>query len=94
MVISDMQRSADVLYHRVVVYVEIVFSLRPFTCKDLLQYFRKCKQVFFLLLVIVMDSIKSNLSVNFVEGIQKFSAISRHHDSQIIISNYRFSVPR
>ena len=25
---------------------------------------------FFLLLVIVMDSIKSNVSVNFVEGIQ------------------------
>ena len=25
---------------------------------------------FFLLLVIVMDSIKSNMSVNFVEGIQ------------------------
>ena len=48
----------------------IVFSLRPFTCKDLLQYFGKCKQVFFLLLVIVMDSIKSNVSVNFVEGIQ------------------------
>ena len=56
-------------YHRVVVYLIIVFSLRPFTCKDLLQYFGKCKQVFFLLLVIVMDSTKSNLSVNFVEGI-------------------------
>ena len=26
--------------------------------------------IFFLLLVIVMDSIKSNVSVNFVEGIQ------------------------
>ena len=48
----------------------IVYSLRPFTCKDLLQYFGKCKQVFFLLLVIVMDSIKSNVSVYFVEGIQ------------------------
>ena len=70
MVTSDMQRAADLLYHRVVVYLIIVFSLRPFTCKDLLQYFGKCKQVFFLLLVIVMDSIKSNLSVNFVEGIQ------------------------
>ena len=66
MVTSDMQRAADLLYHRLI----IVFSLRPFTCKDLLQYFGKCKQVFFLLLVIVMDSIKSNLSVNFVEGIQ------------------------
>ena len=71
MVTSDMQRVADL--HRVVVYLIIVFSLRPFTCKDLLQYFGKCKQVFFLLLVIVMGSIKSNLSVNyfnFVEGIQ------------------------
>ena len=57
-------------YHRVVVYLIIVFSLRPFTCKDLLQNFGKCKQVFFLLLVIVMDSIESNLSVNFVEGVQ------------------------
>ena len=71
MVTSDMQRAADLLYHRVVVYLIIVFSLRPFTCKDLLQYFGKCKQVFFFwLLVIVMDSIKSNPSVNFVEGIQ------------------------
>ena len=57
-------------YHRVVVYLIIVSSLQPFTGKDLLQYFGKCKQVFFLLIVIVMDSIKSNLSVNFVEGIQ------------------------
>ena len=70
MVTSDMQRAADLLCHRIVVYLIIVFSLRPFTCKDSLQYFGKCKQVFFLLLVIVMDSIKSNLSVNFVEGIQ------------------------
>ena len=56
-------------YHRVVVYLEVVFSLRPFTCKDLLQHFGKCKQVFFLLLVIVIESIKSNVSVNFVDGI-------------------------
>ena len=55
---------------------------------------RKMQTSIFLLLVIAMDSIKSDLSVNFVEGIQKFSAISRHYDSQIIISNYRFSVPR
>ena len=46
----------------------------------------------FLLLVIVMESMKSNVSVNYVEGIQQFSAISGHHDSQIIIPNYRFSV--
>ena len=71
MVTSDMQRAADLPLRRcVVVYLIIVFSLRPFTGKDLLQYFGKCKQVLFLLLVIVMDSIKSNLSVNFVEGIQ------------------------
>ena len=38
---------------------------------------RKMQTSIFLLLVIVMDSIKSNLSVNFVEGIQQFSAISR-----------------
>ena len=31
---------------------------------------RKMQTTIFLLLVIVMDSIKSNLSVNFVEGIQ------------------------
>ena len=31
---------------------------------------RKMQTSIFLLLVIVMDSIKSNLSVNFVEGIQ------------------------
>ena len=31
---------------------------------------RKMQASIFLLLVIVMDSIKSNLSVNFVEGIQ------------------------
>ena len=46
-VTSDMQRAADLLYHRIVVYLIIVVSLRPFTCKDLLQYFGKCKQVFF-----------------------------------------------
>ena len=71
MVTSDMQRAADLLYHRIVVYLIIVFSLRPFTCKDLLlTVLRKMQTSIFLLLVIVMDSIKSNLSVNFVEGIQ------------------------
>ena len=62
------------LVHRIVVYLIIVLSLRPFTCKDLQLYFRKCKQslnkYFFLLLVIVMESMKSNVSVNYVEGIQ------------------------
>ena len=56
MVTSDMPT-----YHRVVVYLIIVFSLRPFTGKDLLQYFGKCKQVFFLLKVIVVDSIIKDL---------------------------------
>ena len=79
MVTSDMQRAAD-LPSRCCLFNNCV-SLRPFTCKDVLQYFGKCKQVFFLLLVIVMDSIKSNVSVYFVEGIQQLSAISRHHDS-------------
>ena len=65
MVTSDMQRAADLLYHRIVVYLIIVFSLRPFT-----TVLRKMQTSIFLLLVIVMDSIKSNLSVNFVEGIQ------------------------
>ena len=65
MVTSDMQRAADLLYHRIVVYLIILFSLRPFTA-----VLRKMQTSIFLLLVIVMDSIKSNLSVNFVEGIQ------------------------
>ena len=69
MVISDMQRVAD-LPSRCCLFNNCVQFTTFCTCKDLLQYFGKCKQVFFLLLVIVMDSIKSNLSVNFVEGIQ------------------------
>ena len=72
MVTSDIQRAAD-LPSRCCLFnncVQFTMSLRPFTCKDLLQYFGKCKQVFFWLLVIVMDSIKSNVSVYFVEGIQ------------------------
>ena len=64
MVTSDMQRAAD-LPSRCCLFNNCV----QFTT-FLLQYFGKCKQVFFLLLVIVMDSIKSNVSVYFVEGIQ------------------------
>ena len=56
-------------YHRVVVYLIIVFSLRPFTGKDLLQYFGKCKEVF-LVISYGDGKHKSNVSVNFVEGIQ------------------------
>ena len=81
-----MQRVADVP-SRCVQFT--TFYMRRFTI-----VLWKMQTSIFLLLVIVMDSIKSNLSVNFVEGIQQFSAISRHHDSQIIIPNYRFSVPR
>ena len=68
MVTSDMQRAADLLYHRIVVYL-MVFNNRVQFTTFYMQRFTAV-QVFFLLLVIVMDSIKSNLSVNFVEGIQ------------------------
>ena len=86
MVTSDMQRAADLpsrccLFNNCVQFT--TFYMQRFT-----TVLRKMQTSIFLLLVIVMDSIKSNLSVNFVEG------ISRHHDSQIIIPNYRFSVPR
>ena len=64
MVTSDMQRAADLpsrccLFHNCVQFT--TFYMQRFTI-----VLRKI----FLLLVIVMDSIKSNLSVNFVEGIQ------------------------
>ena len=92
MVTSDMQRAADLpsrccLFNNCVQFT--TFYMQRFT-----TVLWKMQISIFLLLVIVMDSIKSNVSVYFVEGIQYFSAISRHHDSQIIIPNYRFSVPR
>ena len=69
MVTSDMQRVADLpsrccLFNNCVQFT--TFYMQRFT-----TVLRKMQTtIFFLLLVIVMDSIKSNLSVNFVEGIQ------------------------
>ena len=54
MVTSDMQRAADL----------------PSRCCLFNTVLRKMQASIFLLLVIVMDSIKSNVSVYFVEGIQ------------------------
>ena len=73
MVTSDMQRATDLLYHRIVVYLIIIFYCVQFTTFYMQRFttvLRKMQTSIFLLLVIVMDSIKSNLSVNFVEGIQ------------------------
>ena len=68
MVTSDMQRAADFpsrccLFNDCVQFT--TFHMQRFT-----TVLRKMQTSIFLLLVIVMDSIKSNLSVNFVEGIQ------------------------
>ena len=69
MVTSDMQRAAALpsrccLFNNCVQFT--TFHMQRFT-----TVLRKMQtSIFFLLLVIVMDSIKSNLSVNFVEGIQ------------------------
>ena len=68
MVTSDMQRSADLpsrccLFNNYVQFT--TFYMQRFTTVS-----ENANKYFFLLLVIVMDSIKSNLSVNFVEGIQ------------------------
>ena len=68
MVTSDMQRAADLpsrccLFNNCVRFT--TFYMQRFT-----TVLGKCKEVFFLLLVIVMESIKSNVSVDFVEGIQ------------------------
>ena len=63
-----MQRAADLpsrccLFNNCVQFT--TFYMQRFTIVLL-----KMQTSIFLLLVIVMDSIKSNLSVNFVEGIQ------------------------
>ena len=60
-------------YHRVVVYLIIVLSLRPlhakiYNCTS--ENANKDSTSICLLLVIVMESMKSNVSVNYVEGIQ------------------------
>ena len=70
MVTSDMQRAADLLYHRIVVYLIYCVQFTTFYMQRFTTVLRKMQTSIFLLLVIVMDSIKSNLSVNFVEGIQ------------------------
>ena len=68
MVTSDMQHAADLpsrccLFNNCVQF--FTFYMQRFT-----TVLRKIQTSIFLLLVIVMDSIKSNRSVNFVEGIQ------------------------
>ena len=64
MVTSDMQRAAD-LQSRCCRVQFTTFYRQRFT-----TVLRKMQTSIFLLLVIVMESIKSNVSVNFVEGIQ------------------------
>ena len=70
MVTSDIQRAADLpsrccLFNNCVQFT--TFYMQRFT-----TVLRKMQtSIFFVIIVVVvMDSIKSNLSVNFVEGIQ------------------------
>ena len=63
MVTSDMQRAAD-LPSRCCLFYDLLHAKIYYSTSE------NANKYFFLLLVIVMDSIKSNLSVNFVEGIQ------------------------
>ena len=68
MVTSDMQHAADLpsrccLFNNCVQFT--TFYMQRFT-----TVLWKMQTSIFLFLVIVLDSIKSNLSVNFVEGIQ------------------------
>ena len=69
MVTSDMQRVADLPSRCCLINNCVQFT--TFYMQRFTTVLRKMQtSIFFLLLVIVMDSIKSNLSVNFVEGIQ------------------------
>ena len=68
MVTSDMQRAAD-LPSRCCLFDNCV-QFTTFYRQRFTTVLRKMQTSIFLLIVIVMDSIKSNLSVNFVEGIQ------------------------
>ena len=68
MVTSDMQRAAD-LPSRFCLFNNCV-QCTTFYMQRCTTVLRKMQTSMFLVLVIVMDSIKSNLSVNFVEGIQ------------------------
>ena len=72
MVTSDMQRAAD-LPSRCCLFnncVQFTIEFTTFYMQRFTTVFRKMQTSIFLLLVIVMDSIKSNVSVYFVEGIQ------------------------
>ena len=68
MVTSDMQRAVTVPLHCCLFNNFVQFT--TFYMQRFTTVLRKMQTSIFLLLVIVMDSIKSNLSVNFVEGIQ------------------------
>ena len=68
MVTSDIQRAAD-LPSRCCLFDNCV-QFTTFYRQRFTTVLRKMQTSIFLLIVIVMDSIKSNLSVNFVEGIQ------------------------
>ena len=68
MVTSDMQRAAD-LPSRCCLFDNCV-QFTTFYRQRFTSVLRKMQTSIFLLIVIVMDSIKSNVSVNFVEGIQ------------------------
>ena len=68
MMTSDMQRAAD-LPSRCCLFKNCV-QFTTFYMQRFTTVLRKIQTSIFLLLVIVMESIKSNASVNFVEGIQ------------------------
>ena len=69
MVTSDMQRAAD-LPSRCCLFNINCVQFTTFYIQRFTTVLRKMQTSIFLLLVIVMDSIKSNVSVYFVEGIQ------------------------
>ena len=69
MVTSDIQRAAD-LPSRCCLFDNCV-QFTTFYRQRFTTILRKMQtSIFFLLIVVVVDSIKSNLRVNFVEGIQ------------------------
>ena len=68
MVTSDMQHASD-LPSRCCLFSNCV-QFTTFYMQRFTTVLRKMQTSIFLLLVIVMDSIKSNVNVNFVEGIQ------------------------
>ena len=68
MVTSDMQRAAD-LPSRCCLFDNCV-QFTTFYRQRFTTVLRKMQTSIFMLIFIVMDSIKSNLNVNSVEGIQ------------------------